>query len=130
VFRKPNPASSVPIYTQIEEQIQHAIDTGALVSGDQLPSIRAMAEELVINANTVIRVYRDLEAAGVIEVRHGLGAFVAASGRARRHTERILSAQKLVRPVLEKLRALGLGDDEIRRLVEAEIMEPELRTRR
>jgi len=130
VFRKPNPASGVPIYVQLKEQIQHAIETGALPPGDQLPSIRAMAEDLVINPNTVIRVYRDLEASGVIEVRHGLGAFVAVSRRVRAQTDRMRSAQKLVRALIKQLKTLGLEEDEIRRLVEAEIVEPELTSRR
>jgi GntR family transcriptional regulator len=126
VFRKPNPASGIPIYLQIEEQIRHAIETGALVSRTQLPSIRSLAETLVINPHTVARVYRDLESEGAIEIRHGLGAFVAEAWCERVRTDRMRSAQKLVRTVVGQLKALGLEEDEIRRLVEAETAEHEL----
>jgi DNA-binding transcriptional regulator YhcF (GntR family) len=126
VFRKPNPASGIPIYLQIEEQIRHAIETGALAAGTQLPSIRSLAETLVINPHTVARVYRDLESEGAIEIRHGLGAFVAEAWRERVRTDRMRSAQKLVRTVVRQLKALGLEEDEIRRLVEAETAEHEL----
>ena len=50
---RPNPALGVPIYLQLMEQVKHAIETGALRAGDQLPGMRPLAEELVINPNTV-----------------------------------------------------------------------------
>ena len=81
MFRKPNPSSGVPIYVQIKEQIRHAIETGAILAGDQLPGIRSLAETLIINPNTVIKVYRELEQEGVLEIRHGLGAFVTPRRR-------------------------------------------------
>jgi GntR family transcriptional regulator len=126
VFRKPNPTSGIPIYVQIEEQVQHAIETGALVPGAQLPSIRSLAETLVINPHTVARVYRDLENDGVIEIRHGLGAFVTEARRPRVRTGQMRSAQKLVRTAIKQLKALGLEEDEIRRLVDAEMFEHEI----
>jgi GntR family transcriptional regulator len=121
VFRKPNPSSGVPIYVQIKEQIRHAIETDALSSGDQLPGIRGLAETLVINPNTVIKVYRELEQEGVLEIRHGLGAFVASHRRSRSKTEEIRDAQQLMRGFVETLRGQGLNDGEIRRLFEAEL---------
>jgi GntR family transcriptional regulator len=126
VFRKPNPASGIPIYVQVEEQIQHAIETGAMAPGAQLPSIRSLAETLVINPHTVARVYRDLENVGVLEIRHGLGVFVTETKRARVQTGRMPTAQKIVRGAIKQLKALGLEEDEIRRLVDAEMFEREL----
>ena len=76
----PNPSSGVPIYLQLMEQVKHAIETGALRPGEQLPGIRPLAEELVINPNTVAKAYRELEHEGVIELRQGAGAFVSAQG--------------------------------------------------
>ena len=70
---RPNPSSGVPIYLQLMEQVKHAIDTGVLRPGEQLPGIRPLAEELVINPNTVAKAYRELEHEGVIELRQGLG---------------------------------------------------------
>ena len=119
---KPNPSLGVPIYLQLVEQVKHAIEIGALRPGDQLPSIRPLAEELVINANTVAKAYRELESEGVIELRQGAGAFVADTARARKAAPRNFAAhsRSWPRPSSE-LRARGLSDDEIRRLFEAEL---------
>ena len=65
---RPNPSSGVPIYLQLMEQVKHSIETGALRPGEQLPGIRPLAEELVINPNTVAKAYRELEHAGIIEL--------------------------------------------------------------
>jgi GntR family transcriptional regulator len=118
---RPNPSSGVPIYLQLMEQVKHAVETGALRPGEQLPGIRPLAEELVINPNTVAKAYRELEHEGVIELRHGAGAFVAAGPRARTATDNLRAGQGLVASTVERLRARGLSDDEIRRLFEAEL---------
>ena len=119
---KPNPSLGVPIYLQLVEQVKHAIETGALRAGDQLPSIRPLAEELVINANTVAKAYRELEREGVLELRQGAGAFVADTARARQGAaEKFRGAQPLVAETVGELRERGLTDDEIRRLFEAEL---------
>ena len=119
---KPNPTLGVPIYLQLVEQVKHAIETGALRTGDQLPSIRPLAEQLVINANTVAKAYRELEREGVIELRQGAGAFVADTARARQGgAEKFRGAQPLVAEAVGELRARGLSDSEIRRLFEAEL---------
>jgi GntR family transcriptional regulator len=116
-----NPSSGVPIYLQLMEQVKHAIETGALKAGDQLPGIRPLAEELVINPNTVAKAYRELEHEGVIDLRHGAGAFVSASVRGKRAAEKVRAGQSIVAAAVEKLHARGMSDDEIRRLFEAEL---------
>ena len=68
--------STTPIYRQITEQVRLAVATGKLEVDDQLPSVRALAEELVVNPNTVARAYADLAREGVIESRAGRGVFV------------------------------------------------------
>jgi GntR family transcriptional regulator len=68
--------SATPIYRQVTDQIRLAVATGKLEIGDQLPSVRALAEELVVNPNTVARAYADLARDGVIESRAGRGVFV------------------------------------------------------
>src|SRR4029078_9603139 len=118
---RPNPASGVPIYLQLMEQVKHAIETGALRPGEQLPGLRPLAEELVINANTVAKAYWELEHEGVIELRHGAGAFVSANGRPKKATEKLRAGQGIVAAAIEKLHARGLSDEEIRRLFEAEL---------
>lgn len=69
--------SDVPIYRQILDQVCRAIATGQLSPGDQLPSVRTLAEDLVINPNTVRKTYADLVRQGVLESRQGIGVFVA-----------------------------------------------------
>ena len=118
---RPNPATGVPIYLQLMEQVKHAIETGALRPGEQLPGIRPLAEELVINPNTVARAYRELEHEGVIELRHGAGAFVTPNARPKKQTDRLRTAQSVVTAAVERLRASGVTDEEIRRLFEAEL---------
>ena len=118
---RPNPSLGVPIYLQLMEQVKHAVETGALRPGEQLPGIRPLAEELVINPNTVAKAYRELEHEGVIELRHGAGAFVSANARAKKVTDSLRAGQTIVASAVERLRARGLSDDEIRRLFEAEL---------
>jgi len=120
IFR-PNPSSGVPIYLQLMEQVKHAIETGALRPGEQLPGIRPLAEELVINPNTVAKAYRELEHEGVIELRHGAGAFVSTNARPKKTTDKLRAAQTIVAAAIERLRERGVTEDEIRRLFEAEL---------
>ena len=118
IFRL-NASSGVPLYLQLMEQIRHGIETGALKAGDQLPTIRKLAEDLVMNPNTVVRAYRELEHEGIIELRHGSGAFVSDSVGGQTRVTR--KAQSIVQSAIEKLSDLGLTDDEIRRLFSNEI---------
>ena len=118
---RPNPSLGVPIYLQLMEQVKHAIETGALRPGEQLAGIRPLAEELVINPNTVAKAYRELEHEGVIELRHGAGAFVSGHARARKVADKFRAAQPLVAGAVERLRTHGVTDQEIRRLFEAEL---------
>ena len=70
---------ATPIYAQLERSLRAAIASGRLRPGDQLPTVRQLAVELQVNANTVARVYSDLERAGVLETRRGVGSFVSAT---------------------------------------------------
>jgi GntR family transcriptional regulator len=107
------------------EQVKHAIETGALRPGDQLPTIRALAQELVMNSNTVVRAYRELEHEGIVELRHGMGAFISSSVSAKGKVMR--QAQTIVESAVERLRSLGITEPEIRRLFESEfsVSQPE-----
>src|SRR3989441_6827895 len=73
-----NTAHPTPLYHQLERAIRFAIATGKLAIGDQLPTVRQLAVDLRINANTVAKVYLELERAGVVETRRGVGTFVKA----------------------------------------------------
>jgi GntR family transcriptional regulator len=114
-----NQSSGIPLYLQLMEQVKHAVETGALREGDQLPTIRRVAEDLVMNPNTVVRAYRELEHEGVLELKHGSGAFIkeSAEGRARL----IRKAQAVMESAVERLLLLGLTEDELRRAFENEL---------
>ena len=71
-----SPADPTPIYAQLERAIRLGIATGRLQPDAQLPTVRQLAVDLGINANTVAKVYRDLERAGVLETRRGVGTFI------------------------------------------------------
>lgn len=117
-----NPSSGVPIYLQLMEQIKHALATGALQPGDQLPGLRKLAETLVINPNTVAKAYRELEHEGVIELRQGSGAYIA-EGAVSGDRRPVQEAQRMTREFVEELTRRGLSEEEIRRLVEAALLE-------
>jgi GntR family transcriptional regulator len=114
-----NPLSGTPLYLQLVEHLKHAIETGVIKAGDQLPSVRKMAEDLLINPNTVVRAYRDLDAEGILELRHGSGVFVRESVSAR--TDVMKKAAPIIRSAVDRLESLDLGEDDIRRLLENEL---------
>jgi GntR family transcriptional regulator len=101
------------------EQVKHAVETGALREGDQLPTIRKLAEDLVMNPNTVVRAYRELEHEGVVELKHGSGAYIRESAGSRARL--IHKAQAVVQSAIDRLLALGLTEDELRRAFENEL---------
>jgi len=115
-----NPSSGVPIYLQLMEQVKHAIETGALLPGEQLPATRKVAEDLVMNPNTVAKAYRELEHEGVIEMRKGLGAFVTEYGSTS--GELIERAQPVLRAAMDQMADLGLQEEQMRRLFESELL--------
>jgi GntR family transcriptional regulator len=69
--------SGVPVYRQLIDQVQAASATGALKTGDQLPTVRRVAVDLAINPNTVARAYREMELRGILDTQQGTGTFVA-----------------------------------------------------
>lgn len=73
-----DPSDPMPLYAQLERTIRFAVATGKLPVGEQLPTVRQLAVELRINANTVAKVYAELERNGVVETRRGVGTFVSA----------------------------------------------------
>ena len=103
-----------PIYAQLDRGLRAAIATGRLRVGDQLPTVRQLAVDLRVNANTVARVYAELERAGVLETRRGVGSFVAAGGaRARPADEHARRLNAFVTRVLADASANGFGVNEL-----------------
>src|SRR5512138_311288 len=103
-----------PIYAQLERALRAAIASGRLAIGDQLPTVRQLAVELSVNANTVARVYADLERSGVLETRRGVGSFVAA-GRleARPAGEKSRKLRAFVTRLLADADRAGFTVDEV-----------------
>ncbi len=117
-----NPQSGVPMYLQLVEQVQHAVETGALRPGDQLPALRKVAEDMVMNPNTVAKAYREMEHAGLVVLRQGAGAFVA-DGQTRPEPRSVQKGRTVARRAVEALRDLGLDEGAIRRLVDTALAE-------
>jgi GntR family transcriptional regulator len=109
-----DPHDATPIYAQLERGLRAGIATGRLQPGEQLPTVRQLAVDLRVNANTVARVYAELERAGVIETRRGVGSFVTATpsqAHPPREHERRLRA--FVTRVLADADRVGFGVDEL-----------------
>jgi len=115
--------SSTPISRQIAEQIRAQCLSGALEAGQCLPSVRQLAKELVVNVNTVVRVYERLAAEGLVEMRHGEGTFVLQPAPAKevaaelkQHREQY---SREYQAVIRRGLLLGLGVAELRRMLAA-----------
>jgi len=114
-----NPASGTPLYLQVVALLKHSIASGTIKAGEQLPSVRKMAEDLAVNPNTVVRAYRELENEGIVELRHGSGVFVSESVAAR--SDVMKKAEPIVRSAVDRLESLDLTEDDIRRVMENEL---------
>ena len=114
-------SSGKPIYEQIVEQIKAAIVTGALAEGEQLPSIRALANSLRVSAITTTRAYADLEAAGLIETVQGKGCFVANGNAELIREEQMRQVEAHMLRAIESGRAMGLTDDELTEMFALEL---------
>ena len=121
---KLTPESGEPLYLQLMQRIRHAAESGALRDGDQLPSIRALAEDLVVSPNTVVKAYTELAREGLLELRHGSGVFLTLSRRARSVLDHVERARERAAALIDELRREGLRDDEIRRVFETELLRP------
>jgi GntR family transcriptional regulator len=109
-----DPKDRTPIYAQLERGLRAAIASGRLNAGDQLPTVRQLAVDLQINANTVARVYTDLERSGVLETRRGVGSFVRANAlEARPPDEHQRRLRAFVTSVLANAAAAGFTPDEL-----------------
>lgn len=124
LFFKLAPTTGQPLYLQLMQQIRHATETGALQDGDQLPSIRALADELVVSPNTIVKAYSELAHEGLLDLRHGAGAFVCVKRRTRSLTDRVQASRKQIHDLIERLRQDGLHEEEIRRAFEIEMAYP------
>ncbi len=109
---KVDPNSPVPVYVQIKQKVKELIASGKFKEGDFLPSVRRLASDLGVNFNTVAKAYRDLTIEGVIKPLRGEGYVVVGIGRS-------FAREKLedLRRILKVLRSIGVGREEIERVV-------------
>ncbi len=108
-----DPRSGVPIYIQLIDGVRHAVEIGSLGSGDRLPTVRALAGELNVAPNTVVKAYNELQREGLIESRPGVGT-VVAGGVGEKARERGIEAlyERLGVVVRDAVR-LGLTEDDL-----------------
>ena len=113
-----DPRSGVPLYLQLIEQIKRAVALGTLASGEQLPTVKALAVDLTINPNTVARAYRELERDRVIETSPGRGSFVRTGVAAEAQRAGADVAESVLSDAVRESRALGVGAGDLRLLFE------------
>lgn len=112
-----NPGDPTPIYAQLERAIRFAIATDKLRVGEQLPTVRQLAVDLKINANTVAKVYVELERAGIVETRRGIGTFVRigqpATAMMAMRNDRERELRAFVERIVSEAYSLGFSLDEV-----------------
>ena len=113
--------SNTPIYKQITDQVRRAVATGRLAVGDQLPSIRALAEDLVINPNTVARAYADLAREGLIESRPGRGVFITRKRKVFTREEGWRRLEPLIDAVIGEAMAMDFSREELREALQKKL---------
>ena len=116
-----NTGSNTPIYKQITDQVRMAVASGRLAVDDQLPSIRALAERLVINPNTVARAYADLAREGLIESRAGRGGFVTRKRKMFTREEGWRRLEPLMDAVIGEAMVLDFTPQELREAIEKKL---------
>ena len=109
-----DPNSHVPIYQQIVDHVRRAVAAGVFRPGESIPSLRAMALELVVNPNTVQRAYELLEREGLIEARKGLGMFVTANGVASALSDSEAAVRATFADGIRAGQAANMGEPQIR----------------
>lgn len=110
-------ADGVPIYLQIVNQIKYLVASGRLSAGEELPPIRVLAERLLVNPNTVVRAYRELELAGVVVKRRTSGTYVSDAGSRLARRDRLKIIVQRIDALLAEARQMDIGLDEVMELV-------------
>ena len=105
--------SSTSIYRQIADQVARAVATGELPVGEPIPSVRALAKELVINPNTVVKAYADLVRDGIVETQAGRGYFVAKRRQVYSKSERLRRLDEAIQGLINQAVSLDFSLDEV-----------------
>ena len=121
--------AGTPIYRQIIDQVRLGVATGALRPGQAMPSVRSLAERLVVNANTVVKAYAELVRDGVLEARQGMGFFVAEKRQIYSKAERLRRLRLAVDDFIHEAVFLDFSAEEIRKVVDEKLTELDWETK-
>ena len=121
--------AGTPIYRQIIDQVRLGVATGALRPGQAMPSVRSLAERLVVNANTVVKAYAELVRDGVLEAQQGMGFFVAEKRQIYSKAERLRRLRLAVDDFIHEAVFLDFRAEEIRKVVDEKLTELDWETR-
>jgi GntR family transcriptional regulator len=113
-----SPNDGVPIYLQIVNQVKYQVASGRLAPGEELPPIRVLAEQLIVNPNTVARAYRELETAGVVVKRRTAGTYVSDAGSPLARRERLKILTERADALLAEARQMNVSLKELVELLE------------
>jgi GntR family transcriptional regulator len=116
-----DPQSGLPVYRQMMDQIKYYVASGVLQPGDQLPSIRELAQRLTINPTTVVKAYSELEHGGVIEMRHGKGVFVKEGSVHMSTREREKALRRIARQLAVEAAQMKAPAELVLRIVQEEL---------
>jgi GntR family transcriptional regulator len=112
-----SPSDGVPIYLQIVNQVKYLVSANRLSPGEELPPIRVLAEQLLVNPNTVARAYRELELAGIVQKRRTTGTYVSNLGSRLNRRDRLKVVIKRIDALLAESRQMNFSMDEIIQLL-------------
>lgn len=118
-----DPHSGIPVYRQLMDQVKYYVAAGTLQAGDQLPSIRELAQTLAVNPTTVVKAYTELAQDGAVEMRQGKGAFIAASSARLTEREKEKTLRRLARQLAVEATQMGASDKLVARLLQEELDE-------
>lgn len=115
---KLEPASPIPMYLQLIDQIRHDIAAGRLRPGDELPSVRALASHHLINPNTVARAYLELERQGLLTKRRGAGTYIAENAQSFTAPQRLRTVSDLIDQALAAAEEFDIPPAQVRALID------------
>jgi len=107
----------VPIYLQIANQVKYLVAAGRLAAGDEIPPIRVLAHQLLVNPNTVARAYLELERDGVVQKRHGSGTYISSTGSPLARKERLKILGERIDALVAEARHFEVAPAELLQLV-------------
>lgn len=111
-------SDGVPIYLQVVNQIKYLVAAGRLTAGEELPPIRVLAEQLLVNPNTIARAYRELEAAGIVEKRRTAGTYVSDQGSPLARRERVKILTDRIDALVAEAMQMNIVLDDVIKLVQ------------